>query len=66
MEAAIVITRLALRMDHLALPVPRHLLGPGPIQIQLLLYKGNISEAKNDEILLTYFCKKCLVKFTRQ
>ena len=66
MEAVIAITRLVHLMGHLAHQVDRHLLGPGPIQIQLLLDKGNFSEAKNDEILLTYFCKKCLVKFTRQ
>ena len=66
MEAVIAITRLVHLMGHLAHQVDRHLLGPGPIQILLLLDKGNISEAKNDEILLTYFCKKCLAKFTRQ
>ena len=66
MEAVIAITRLVHQMGHLAHQVDRHLLGPGPIQILLLLDKGNISEAKNDEVLLTYFCKRCLTKFTRQ
>ena len=66
MEAVIAITRLVHQMGHLAHQVDRHLLDPGPIQILLLLDKGNLSEAKNDEVLLTYFCKRCLAKFTRQ
>ena len=66
MEAVIAITRLVHQMGHLAHQVDRHLLDPGPIQILLLLDKGSISEAKNDEVLLTYFCKRCLAKFTRQ
>ena len=66
MEAVIAITRLVHQMGHLAHQVDHHLLDPGPIRILLLLDKGNISEAKNDEVLLTYFCKRCLTKFTRQ
>ena len=66
MEAVIAITRLVHQMGHLAHQMDRHLLGPGPILILLLLDKGNISEAKNDEVLLAYFCKICLAKFTRQ